>query len=117
MNTMVEGERCLYPRPCHLHEVSISYSNTEIAPGPLLRPLPLIFTHATKILYSQSLRLHKYFNRTNIFTTDRYDENRYSRTIRSVPDQCLSAKAYINGVLFPWIFERVSINLIYDNRY
>ena len=48
MNTMAEGRRCLYPRSCHLHEVSISSSNTEIAPGPLLRPLALIFTYARK---------------------------------------------------------------------
>ena len=48
----------------------------------------------------------------NYFTTDRYDDNRYSRTIRSVPDQCLSAKANINGVLFPWMSERVVSNLI-----
>ena len=33
----------------------------------------------------------------------RSEENWYSRTIRSVPDQCLSAKASIYGVLFPWM--------------
>ena len=42
--------------------------------------------------------------------TCRSDDNRYSRTIRSVPDQCLSAKTSINGVLFPWMSERANCN-------
>ena len=58
----------------------------------------------------------KFIMRTNYFTTDRYDDNRYSRTIRSVPDQCLSAKANINGVLFPWMSERVVSNLIINTK-